>query len=213
MRKISTIWLILVIGLFVARGTETSWAAEYGDWQLIGPGGGGQITSISEDPSDPDRLFITINTGGARKSTDGGKTWQIINRGFDYRTLGKFAFKMMDIAVHPTHGHVLLVAGLNGDIYESNDGGQEWQLSYRHPSGASELFLYHFSRFTFDPEDPDVVYIGVGSIQRLILGVDATNRRTLAKDRRWPDHSSWRMERIDMGLARGWFHRGEVTRM
>ena len=181
MRKISMIGVVLVMWLFMAKGTETSRAAEYGDWQVIGPGGGGQITSISEDPSDPDRLFITINTGGARKSTDGGKTWQIINRGFDYRTLGKFAFKMMDIAVHPAHGHVLLVAGLNGDIYESSDGGQEWRLSYRHPSGESELLLYHFSRFTFDPENPDVVYIGVGSIQRLILGVDA--RRT---GEHWP---------------------------
>jgi len=176
MSKISKLGVVLITWLFITECLGINRAAGYENWQIIGPGGGGQITSITEDHSNPDNLYITINTGGARKSTDGGTTWQIINRGFDYQTLGNRAQRMMDIAVHPNNSNAILAAGINGDIYMSTDGGEEWELSYRHPSGESEEYLYHFSRFVFDPGDPDVVYIGVGSIQKLFLGVSA--RRT-----------------------------------
>jgi len=181
MRRMSKLGMAFIVCLLLAEWPEVDRAVGYENWQLIGPGGGGQITCITEDPSSPDNLYITINTGGARKSTDGGRTWLIINRGFDYTTHGKGGHRMMEIAVHPSHSHVLLAAGLKGDIYESTNGGQEWQLSYRHPGAESERDVYHFSRFVFDPGNRDVVYIGVGSIQKLLLGVEA--RRT---GEHWP---------------------------
>ena len=144
-------------------------------WRLIGPGGGGRITSVTEDPSDSKNLYMTINVGGARKSTDGGKTWRIINRGFDYATKGDNAQRMADIAVHPKNSNVVLAAGLGGDLYYSRDGGTTWIFSKRLPEDND------FSRFTFDPINPDVVYVAVGSIQKLILGVDAIRQTAF-----WP---------------------------
>ena len=140
-----------------------------GRWELIGPGGGGRITAITTDPSNPQNVYITINVGGARRSQDSGQTWEIINRGFDYVNQGENAQRLADIAVHPARGNLLLAGGLNGTIYESSDSGEEWRVSYRHPAKQA----VDFSKFAFDPSNPDVVYIGVGSIQRLILGVGA----------------------------------------
>mgnify|MGYP001572454800 CR=1 FL=1 len=143
-------------------GTEKS------DWRLIGPGGGGKITSIAEDPSNPDNLYMTINVGGARKSVDGGKTWEIINRGFDYGNYGKRAQIMMDIAVHPKMGDVVLAASLDKYIYSSSNGGRLWEVSYKKPKSDNA-----YSQIAFDPTNNNVAYVGVGSIQSLILGVQA----------------------------------------
>lgn len=166
---------IMTLCLLPTKWILIDTASAYGNWQLIGPGGGGQITSITVDPSNPDNVYFTINVGGARKSTDGGKTWKVINRGKDYELRGKGAHKLMDIAVHPNNSNVLLAAGLNGDIYESINGGEYWRLSFRHPGSINDIG-YHFSRFHFVPTDPNVTYITIGSIQKLFLGVSA--RRT-----------------------------------
>lgn len=146
-----------------------------GEWELVGPGGGGRITSIREDPSDPDTLFLTINVGGARRSIDGGRTWRVINRGLPYEELGLAAQKLADIAIHPRDGRLLLAAGLNGCIVESRDRGERWRTSHR-LADCDDL-----GRFCADPGDPDVVYVAVGSLQKLLLGVGA--RRTSAF---WP---------------------------
>lgn len=135
-------------------------------WQLIGPGGGGRITSVTEDPSNSKNLYVTINVGGARKSTDGGKTWQIINRGLAYDKEGENAQRLMGISVHPEKSNVVLAAGLNGYIYESTNGGEQWKTSYKNNK-------YDFSQIAQDPTNSNGVYVGVGSIQKLILGVDS----------------------------------------
>ena len=83
-----------------------------GEWKLIGPGGGGRLTSVTEDPSNPNNLYATINVGGARRSRDGGNTWEIINRGFVYDQLGSPAQNMADIWVHPTKSNLMLAPGL-----------------------------------------------------------------------------------------------------
>ena len=150
--------------------TATAVGGLVGGWALVGPGGGGRITSIAEDPSDPKRLFLTINVGGIRRSVDGGQSWQTCNRGLPYAELGAKAHAMMDVAVHPKDGRVVLAASLHGGIYISTDGGSTWTRSFQHPCGCD------YSRFTFDPANPDVAYVAVGSIQKLFLGVGA--RRT-----------------------------------
>src|SRR3989338_8282544 len=139
------------------------------DWQLIGPGGGGRITSVAEDPSNPNNLYATINVGGARRSRDGGNTWEIINRGFAYDILGENAQQMADIWVHPTQSNLVLAAGLNGYIYAMDTSKDSvWRLVYVHSQKG-----VGYSKIVSDPSNPNVAYVGVGSIQKLILGVDS----------------------------------------
>lgn len=138
-------------------------------WKLIGPGGGGRITAVTEDPANFQNLYMTINVGGARRSCNGGETWEIINRGLDYSSIGKSAQQLADIWVHPD-GNLVLAAGLNGRVYAMDTGSSTvWTPIYTHPGGLD----VHFSKFTSDPNDSNVVYLGVGSIQQLILGVGA----------------------------------------
>lgn len=171
-----------------------------GEWELIGPGGGGRITSIREDPSDPNRLYMTINVGGARRSADGGVTWEVINRGLPYAELGQAAQSLGDIAVHPRNGQVLLAAGLNGCVMASTDRGDTWHVSHRLDAP------YDLSRFSFDPGDPDVVYLGVGSLQKLMLGVGAkrtgnfwpriTSGPTILRGRWVPQRQEWEWQGV-----------------
>ena len=150
---------------------KTSFNVSRDGWQLIGPGGGGRITSITEDPSNPQNLYMTINVGGARRSRDGGNIWEIINRGFDYDTKGKNAQKMMSIAVHPKDSAVILAASLTGDIYAWDEPAQEWKLSYRHPYNLA------YAQILFDPSAQDTVYLTIGDIQALLLGVGARRKK------------------------------------
>ncbi|MFH1585578.1 MAG: hypothetical protein ABIB79_02335 [archaeon] len=161
-------WMILLLFIWLI----SSASADTGEWQLVGPGGGGPLTSIVEDPLNGSIMYITINVAGVRRSMDGGQTWQVINRGFDFETKGENAQRMMDVYVHPNNNSILLAAGLEGDIYESSNQGDLWNLSYRHP-GEDVQGDYHYSRFLGDYEDPNIVYVAVGSIQLLIFGVDA----------------------------------------
>lgn len=141
------------------------------DWQLIGPGGGGRMSSITEDPSNPSNLYTTINVGGARRSRDGGNTWEIINSGFAYDLLGKKAQRMADIWVHPTQSNLVLAAGLNGHIYAMDTSKDPvWKLVYIKQQQQQEIA---YGKIVSDPSDPNVAYVGVGSIAKLILGVDA----------------------------------------
>lgn len=149
---------------------ETPFNLSRNEWQLIGPGGGGRITSITEDPSNPQNLYMTINVGGARRSRDGGNTWEIINRGFDYAAKGENAQRMMSIAVHPQDSAVILAASLTGDIYAWDEPAQEWKLSYRHP------YNHAYAQILFDPFAKDAVYLCVGNIQKLLLGVGARRK-------------------------------------
>gem|GEM_PF-5556221 len=169
-------------------------------WLLIGPGGGGKITSITCDPQNKDYVYMTINVGGARRSRDGGKTWEIINRGFNYAAYGNEAQRLMDIAVHPKNSRAVLACSLSGIIYEWKEDEQAWQTVMEHPTVRTDRKGCEFSRFSFDPSNPDVVYVSVGSIQKLILGVSA--RRT---ENYWP--------RIEAGptIIRGEYNQSRGT--
>ena len=54
-------------------------------WRSVGPGGGGWIQSIAFDPRDPDVLYVGCDVGGFYFSPDGGRHYELQNRGLrDY---------------------------------------------------------------------------------------------------------------------------------
>ncbi|NMP15531.1 YCF48-related protein [Thalassotalea sp. Y01] len=64
-----------------------------------------------------DELFLAGELGLLAKSSDWGKTWQLLDEVY----IGSF----FDIAV--VKGNVLLAAGLRGNLFYSEDNGTQWQ--------------------------------------------------------------------------------------
>lgn len=121
------------------------------------------------DPNNPDVLYASFweyrrtawsfNSGGINsslyKSTDGGKTWNKIHKGFPAGKLGRIA-----IAVAPSNSSILyavLEAEKDSEkgIYRSDDAGASW----KHLNGDFELTVrpFYFSRIVVDPKNPDIV--------------------------------------------------------
>ncbi len=130
--------------------------------QTAGYGGGEgfqMIWGIQYAPSNPDIVYMVVDTSQVWKSTDGGASWQRKQKGF-------YANGGASLGVHPTVPDIVFVAGgqmggwkqltPNRDgIYRTLDGGESWQLV---KAG------HHFSRYDtgelFQFPSKDVVYAG-----------------------------------------------------
>jgi photosystem II stability/assembly factor-like uncharacterized protein len=113
--------LILIVALFCAT---TLWA---GQWAVLGPDGG-DVRSLSYDPSNPDHIFLGTNTGTIFFSNDGGHSWS------RFAHLGSGDDYVLDhIAIDPQNPRHMYAAAWSvdnqqaGDLFRSHDGGKNWQ--------------------------------------------------------------------------------------
>ncbi|HKE97677.1 MAG TPA: exo-alpha-sialidase [Actinomycetes bacterium] len=96
------------------------------------PGGGGLcLHTIVPDPSDPDRMWVAISTGGVYRTEDGGGTWQARNRGIravflpepdQYPEFGQCVHKVAPAAGRPER----LYLQHHWGVYRSDDAGESW---------------------------------------------------------------------------------------
>lgn len=96
------------------------------------PGGGGLcLHTILPDPSNSQRLFVAISTGGVYRTDDGGENWQPRNQGVraqflppdqQYPEWGQCVHK---IAFHPANPKRMFLQNHWG-LYKSEDGGDSW---------------------------------------------------------------------------------------
>lgn len=122
---------------------------------------------IAIDPNNSDVLYASMwqfrrtphsfTSGGKGsalyKSTDGGKTWKKIQKGFEEGELGR-----MCIAISPSDPNkVFLVAeSKNSAMYGSNDGGETWEKKSATQNVTWRPF--YFSLLVVDPKDPKRIY-------------------------------------------------------
>lgn len=121
------------------------------------------------DPSNPDILYASFwehrrtawsfSSGGVNsalyKSTDGGKTWNKIHKGFPQGQLGRIA-----VAQAPSNPSILYSVieaedkNLSG-MYRSDDGGANW----KHLNADFGLVVrpFYFSRIVVHPTNPEIV--------------------------------------------------------
>jgi photosystem II stability/assembly factor-like uncharacterized protein len=87
------------------------------------------------------------------KSTDGGKSWKKIQKGFEEGELGR-----MCIAISPSDPNkVFLVAeSKNSAMYGSTDGGENWEKKSATQNVTWRPF--YFSLLVVDPNDPKRIY-------------------------------------------------------
>jgi len=148
--------------LFKSTDNGASWALVKGlhehphreKWQ---PGGGGLcLHTIVLEPSAPENILIAISAAGAYRSTDGGKTWQVSNKGVraefmpdKYPEFGQCVHKIAHNPAEPQRYYLQNHWGL----YRSDDGGASWHdIAKGVPSDFGFCMVAH-------PHDADTVYI------------------------------------------------------
>jgi photosystem II stability/assembly factor-like uncharacterized protein len=148
--------------LFRSDNAGESWSLVRGlfdhphrpQWQ---PGGGGLcLHTVIPDSTDARRVFIAISTGGVYRSDDGGRTWQVKNKGVRAEFLPnkhpEFGQCVHKIVQHPERPERLFLQNHWG-LYRSDDGGENWtDIANGVPSDFGFGMAIH-------PHDPDTVYI------------------------------------------------------
>ena len=135
---------------------------------------------MAMDPTNPQVLYASFwefrrtawnfNSGGANsalyKSTDGGKSWNKIHKGFPSGKLGR-----LGIAIAPSNPNILYTVieseqDKDKGLYRSDDAGASWK-QLNNDFGIV-VRPFYFSRITVDPRNPDVIAKGglSGSISR-----------------------------------------------
>lgn len=86
-----------------------------------------EITAIAFAPSQPTIVYAGQLDGGVRRSTNGGRTWELVSQ---VRTRSTSVY---GLAVHPTDPNLVFVAADGSDvgvsvggIFRSTDGGATW---------------------------------------------------------------------------------------
>jgi photosystem II stability/assembly factor-like uncharacterized protein len=150
--------------LFKSTDAGRTWSLERGlfdhphrpQWM---PGGGGLcLHTILPDPSNDQRMFVAISTGGVYRTDDGGKSWQPRNAGVraqflppdqQYPEWGQCVHK---IVTHPSNPQRIFLQNHWG-LYRSDDAGDSWQDI---ANGVPSDFGFAME---IDPGDANTVYI------------------------------------------------------
>ncbi len=117
----------------------TAALAGQGQWTTQGPWGGA-VYGIAVSPSDPNVIIASAYSGMFR-TTDGGTSWNPVNRGLE----GPFAGS---IVISPSQPGFMAVASVPG-VLISADGGDHWQVSASN-SGVKMVAI--------DPQNPSILF-------------------------------------------------------
>lgn len=144
------------------------------------------LRDLTVDPSDPKILYAALQVGYILKSTDGGKSWTLLDDNFDC--------DVHTIVIDPSDArHLLIATGGNGArsgdapgraLYTSEDAGQSW-------TPAAMNFTNEYSvPLTVDPFDPKLVYSAVangppGGWRRRDSGAESTFIRSADGGKSW----------------------------
>ncbi len=148
--------------LFVSRDAGESWSLVRGlhdhphrpRWE---PGAGGLcLHTILLHPTNPNRMYVAISTGGVYRTDDGGRTWKACNKGVSAEFLPdkypEFGQCVHKVAMHPSQPDRLFLQN-HGGLFRTFDGGDSWQdMGNGVPSDFGFPIVAH-------PHDPDTYYI------------------------------------------------------
>ncbi|MCR9138532.1 MAG: hypothetical protein NXI27_21200 [Alphaproteobacteria bacterium] len=80
-----------------------------------------RVTSIHFDPRDRDTIWITVEIDGVFRSTDRGKTWQLIIRGLHDNDSHDLVFRDHD------DGSRTILCSTEDGVHRSFDNGETWE--------------------------------------------------------------------------------------
>ena len=131
---------ILVLSVAALCACIQCRAAEF---EPVGLGGGGGLFSPAASPHDPNLMFVACDMGGLYRSTDGGRSWLML----DKRQMRSCT--SMSVVFHPTDPGLVYGWGC-GSLRVSRDRGLTWtNLARSAPWHAGPL-----QRLAIDRQDP-----------------------------------------------------------
>lgn len=144
------------------------------------------VRDITVDPSDPKTLYAALQVGYIVKSTDGGRTWKLLDKNLDC--------DVHTIVIDPGNPRRLIIATGGHDsrkgnapgraLYVSDDAGDSW-------SPAAMNFSQEYSvPLVLDPRNPKLVYAALangqpGQWRRRATGAESAMIRSDDGGRNW----------------------------
>jgi photosystem II stability/assembly factor-like uncharacterized protein len=119
-------WLFAVVILTCVSNAST---ARPGDFQVIGPGGGGAMFHPTISPHDVNTVLIACDMTGAYITHDGGRSWRMFNLRGD---VSFFVFDPLDPKT--------MYAQARG-LWRSSDSGESWTVVYPKPSTVKGIAM------------------------------------------------------------------------
>lgn len=133
-------------------------------------------------PANPDILYTAayekyrsawnLESGGPNsaihKSLDGGKTWKKLAGGLPSGTIGRIG---IDLCRNKPETVYAVIENLNeragaaanattgGEVYRSDDGGNNWRKMSREQDDLGGKAAYSFNQLTVHPENPDRIFV------------------------------------------------------
>lgn len=157
------------IDLFVSRDLGKNWTRLDSVWKApsvasveypvatVEP----HVRDITLDPKNPGVIYAALQVGYILKSTDGGASWKLLNKGLDA--------DVHTIVIHPENPSRLVIATGGHDfrkgtvrgraLYMSQDGGEEWLPT------AMEFSQEYSVPLVMHPKNPDILYSCVANGQ------------------------------------------------
>ena len=127
-------------------------------------------SDLAMDPSDPNVLFAStwrvirtpysLESGGEGsalwKSTDGGETWNFLNKN---KGLPDGTWGISGVAIAPSNTQKIyaLIENAHGGLFSSADGGETWQLQSSDNNIRQRAWYY--TKLFIDPAKEDDVYV------------------------------------------------------
>lgn len=110
-----------------------------------------RITSIHFDPRDRDTIWITVEIDGVFRSTDRGRSWEMVIRGLHDNDTHDLVFRD-----HPDGSRTILCSTEDG-VHRSRDNGDSWEQLQ-----IPEARWDYFRSLKQPAENSDVVVASVG---------------------------------------------------
>lgn len=131
---------------------------------------------------DPDNSSIVYaacgwweeNKGEINKSTDYAETWTPLNNGLPDAQIWSMALDKNS----PANSRILYAASYDNGIYKSTNGGQSWSSA---SNGLGVNGNLQVRKITIDPNDSDILYVGIESKQLEIGNTNTTVQGGLFK--------------------------------
>ncbi|MEI7904934.1 MAG: hypothetical protein WCI43_05935 [Candidatus Firestonebacteria bacterium] len=140
--------LLLLCGLAFSVSAEVSSEKEF---RIIGIGGAGGMYKPTVSPFDPKLMFVTCDMGGAYRSLDGGKSWEMIHWRQITGTGGSGS------RAYFAPGKIYWSAG--NRLLVSEDKGAEWKTPYSGEAAWGKAVVTYISGLA---DSPETLFVGTG---------------------------------------------------